>query len=188
MELKNDPDYVIPQRRHKCNPEPSSSSCPESEDEDVTAKNDLESTKLKQYDCSFCSDSFSSGDTLRKHFRTGHKVKEDKIVNILQKVHVQRINKGRRKVLCLECLEIVDEKFRHKLSVKKGSKPKLGNHEPQWLTVNPLADLPQFILDKAEKTEKELDDKYLTSKTYKFEELLAECKKMRLKDIEMNRS
>ena len=110
------------------------------------------------------------------------------IVNILQKVHLQRINKGRRKFLCLECLEIVDEKFRHKLSVKKGSKPKFGNHEPQWLTVNSLADLPQFIRDKAAKTEEELDEKYLTRKTYNFAELLAEYKKMRLKDIEMNMS
>ena len=186
LELKNDPDYVIPQRRHKYNPEPSSSSCSESEDEDVTAKNDLKNTKLKQYDCSFCRDSFSSGDSLRKHFKTGHKIKENKIVNILQKVHLQRINKGKRKFLCLECLEIVDEKFRHKLSVKKGSKPKFGNHEPRWLTVQTLADLPQFILDQAEKTETELNDKYLKSKTYK--ELLEEYKKLRLRDIEMNKS
>ena len=46
----------------------------------------------------------------------------------------------------LKCLEMVDEKLRHRLDLQNKGKSKFGEHEPEWLMVHKLQNLPANVL------------------------------------------
>ena len=55
-----------------------------------------------------------------RFFESTHLAKDKEIVALYKKCHMMKINNvTKRKFLCLKCKDLVDEKFRHKLTLRK---------------------------------------------------------------------
>ena len=140
----------------------------------------------KPYKCEFCGDAFGWLESLRRHFEKVHQVKDKKILTVIQRCHLMTHKENSKKHFCTECIRMFDQKFRHKIKQSDGSYQQ--PHEPNWIVITSVWQLPQQILRQVVSNKEESDERFLSKRTFNFKTILNKYQAMKEKEISRGRN
>ena len=140
----------------------------------------------KPYKCEFCGDAFGWLESLRRHFEKVHQVKDKKILTVIQRCHLMTHKENSKKYFCTECIRMFDQKFRHKMKHSDGSYQQ--PHQPNWMVITSVWQLPQKILRQVVSNKEEADERFLTKRTFNFKFILNKYQAMKEKEIARGRN
>ena len=183
-EEKEDPDYLPPAKRdiaedsdseEEENTEVESlSPTGNCEQEPETSTTATTRTGRETLFCKFCGRSYSSLFGMKKHFRTVHGVSDERIVNVVQKMHLMEASgKPGKRFLCLECLMIVNQQHKHR-----------ADHKENLLKVTKMEELPVEILQNFyEKEEESAVESLRVHRGIDFKRAVLAYKEKKLKQV-----
>ena len=144
-----------------------------------------EVTEAKKLGCFFCKRSYESTNTLKRHFRTVHKLTDGKFIAVLQKLHLFQDHKMResskkstKRFLCRTCMSIKDRAVKHTCS-----------HKESLIVLRSIYDMPQEFMARVYDASKENTDPLSALKNINginFQKLVEEYTQVKLQEFAQN--